>query len=91
MASLSSQVDWNEVDVVCGALSAKLQPKNLSSGSIAAVFHLVDRLSHPVNSSTMLANLLREIGNRQFVAMESPFQVLLKCMRLWMARSVAVL
>ena len=32
MASLSSQVDWNEVDIVCGALNAKLQTKNLSSG-----------------------------------------------------------
>ena len=33
MASLSSQADWNDVDIVCGALSAKLQTKNLSSGS----------------------------------------------------------
>ena len=33
MASSSSQVDRNEVDIVCGALNAKLQTKNLSSGS----------------------------------------------------------
>ena len=33
MASSSSQVDRNEVDIVFGALNAKLQTKNLSSGS----------------------------------------------------------
>ena len=33
MASSISQVDRNEVDIVFGALNAKLQTKNLSSGS----------------------------------------------------------
>ena len=37
MATLNSQADGDEVDIVCGTLCAKLQTKNLSSGSSCCI------------------------------------------------------
>ena len=77
MASSSSQVDRNEVDIVCGALIAKLQTKNLSSGSSRCI-SFDGRFSHLVNSSAMLVNHHLETGNLRFAAVENCCQDLLK-------------
>ena len=57
MGTLNSGSEGDEVDIVCGAFCAKLLAKNFSSGSSHCILS-VDRFSHLLNSSTMLASHL---------------------------------
>ena len=60
MALLSFKADGDEVDIVCGALCAKFQTENLSSG-FTATFPLVEGVSHLSNLSIMLLQKLEII------------------------------
>ena len=73
MALLSFKADGDEVDIVCGALCAKFQTENLSSGFSCYI-------SFGGRSFTTFEfehHAPPEIGNYLFVVMVSLYQILL--------------
>jgi len=67
MALSNSQPEEDEVDIVCGALCAKLQAKNLSNGSSRCI-SFNGKL---VNLSAMLGSRHLGIGRHRFAVMGS--------------------
>ena len=77
------------MDIVCGALNAKLQTKNLSSGSSRCISSS-GKIFTPCEFERMLVNHLRETGNLRFVTVENRYQRLLKFVRPLVVRNVVL-